>query len=247
MYIASTMAKEFHEWTDAQFRQEFPTWSEEEKQGLTLSVGVVFAPVTYPFGLLYKLVEGTLRAAKKKGAEMLAHDVHGESCINFVTVTGNTGPQYKTVADRLQREIKEANATLYATLRPYTVSEMDDMLKLLQKGHEMRLGRTKLHQLREAIMEKNLTTSVIAGIATLRNWKDGGKDRDTGQRSFMVREVYAFGRPNTVPADATQRLGQVTFPWYFTGEDQNKQEVYRTPLLDFVELYDFVREGEIEQ
>ena len=243
MYIARTMAKEFYEWTGAQFRQEFPTWSEEEKQGLTLSVGVVLAPVTYPFGLLYKLVEGTLRAAKKKGAELLAQDVQGESCINFVTVTGNTGPQYKTVSDRLQREVKEANATLYATLRPYTVIEMDNMLKLLQKGHEMRLGRTKLHQLREAIMEKNLTTSVIAGIAALRNWKDG----NMGQRSFMVREAYRFGRPNTVPADATERLGQVTFPWYFDGEDQNKQEVYRTPLLDFVELYDFVREGEIEQ
>jgi hypothetical protein len=81
---------------------------------------------------------------------------------------------------------------------------------------------------------------VIAGISALRNWK-------YDQRTFIVRELYAFGRPNAVPADATQRLGQVTFPWYFDSEDQEMREVYRTPLLDFVELYDFVGKGEIDQ
>lgn len=245
LQIARTMAQEFYDWTSKQFQQAFPAWSEEEKQGLTLSVGVVLAPIKYPFGLLFKLVEGTLKAAKKKGADLPSNEKYGKSCINFVTVTGNTGPEYKTVYDRLQREVKASNAMLYATLRPYTLSEMDRMLGLLEKGHTKRLGRTKLHQMREAVLERNLTTSVIAGIAALRNWRD--KDKDNGQRSFIVRELYAFGRPNAVPSDATERLGRVTFPWYFDGEDQEMREVYRTPLLDFVELYDFVGKGEIEQ
>jgi hypothetical protein len=245
LQIARTMAQEFYTWTGKQFQQAFPAWSEEEKQGLTLSVGVVLAPIKYPFGLLFKLAEGTLKAAKKKGADLPSNEEYGKSCINFVTVTGNTGPEYKTVYDRLQREVKASNAMLYATLRPYTLSKMDDMLGLLEKGHTKRLGRTKLHQMREAVLERNLTTSVIAGIAALRNWRD--KDKDNGQRSFIVRELYTFGRPNAVPPDATERLGRVTFPWYYDGEDQDKREVYRTPLLDFVELYDFVGKGEIEQ
>lgn len=240
LQIARTMAQEFYNWTSEQFKQTFPAWSEEEKQGLTLSVGVVLAPIKYPFGLLYKLVEGTLKAAKKKGADLPSNEKYGKSCINFVTVTGNTGPEYKTVSDGLQREVKSSNAMLYATLRPYTLGEMDGMLRLLEEGHTKRLGRTKLHQMREAVLERNLTTSVIAGIAALRNWKGE-------QRNFIVRELYAFERPNTVPADAPQRLGQVTFPWYFDREDQKMREVYRTPLLDFVELYDFVGKGEIEQ
>jgi len=240
LQIARTMAQEFYDWTSKQFQQTFPAWSEEEKLGLTLSVGVVLAPIKYPFGLLFKLVEGTLKAAKKKGAEVSSSEIYGKSCINFVTVTGNTGPEYKSVYDQLQREVKASNVMLYATLRPYTLSEMDGMLGLLEKGHERRLGRTKLHQLREAVLERNLTTSIIAGIAALRNWK--GEQRD-----FIVRELYAFRRPNVVPADAPQRLGLVTFPWYFGGEDQEMREVYRTPLLDFVELYDFVGKGETEQ
>jgi len=240
MQIARTMAQEFYRWTSQQFKHSFPSWSEEEKQGLTLSVGVVLAPIKYPFGLLFKLVEGTLQAAKKKGAELSTDEAYGKSCINFVTVTGNTGSEYKTVYDRLQREVEASNAMLYATLRPYTLAEMDRMLNLLQKGHTKGLGRTKLHQIREAVLERNLTTSVVTGISALRNWKDD-------QRTFIVRELYAFGRLNASPVDATQRLGQVTFPWYFDSEDQEMREVYRTPLLDFVELYDFVGKGENEQ
>jgi hypothetical protein len=240
MQIARTMAQEFYSWTSQQFQQSFPAWSEEEKQGLTLSIGVVLAPIKYPFGLLFKLVDGTLQAAKKKGAELPPGETYGKSCINFVTVTGNTSPEYKTVYDRLQRDVKASNAMLYATLRPYTLSEMDNMLELLQKGHAKRLGRTKLHQIREAVLERNLSTSVVAGISALRNWKDD-------QRTFIVRELYAFGRPDAVPADATNRLGQVTFPWYYDSLDQQEREVYRTPLLDFVEPYDYVGKGEIDQ
>ena len=240
LQIARTMAKVFHEWTGEQFRQKFPAWSEEDKQGLTLSVGVVLAPIKYPFGLLFKLADGTLKEAKKKGANLEPNEEYGKSCINFVAVTGNTGPEYKTVSDRLERELKEAKKMFYATLRPYTLSEMDGMLDLLKKGHEKRLGRTKLHQMREAVLEMNLTTSVIAGIAALRNWK-------VGQREFIVRELYKFRRPNVVPPGATAHLGRVTFPWYFDREDQEVGEIYRTPLLDFVELYDFVGKGEIEQ
>jgi len=105
MQIARTMAQEFYRWTSQQFQQSFLSWSEEEKQGLTLSVGVVLAPIKYPFGLLFKLVEGTLQAAKKKGAKLSPSETYGKSCINFVTVTGNTSPEYKTVYDRLQREV----------------------------------------------------------------------------------------------------------------------------------------------
>ena len=33
----------------------------------------------------------------------------------------------------------------------------------------------------------------------------------------------------------------MTFPWFFDGQDtKQRNEIYRTSLLDFVELYDFL-------
>ena len=57
MHVALTIAKTFHEQTKSR---------DPRGKGYTLSVGVVLAPVKYPFGLLQDLAESTLKAAKKK-------------------------------------------------------------------------------------------------------------------------------------------------------------------------------------
>src|SRR5260370_27860765 len=68
--VALTIAQEFERLT----KEKDP-----KGKGYTLSVGVVLAPVKYPFGLLQDLAEGALKFAKKRS-------LSGESRINFVTV-----------------------------------------------------------------------------------------------------------------------------------------------------------------
>ena len=112
----------------------------------------------------------------------------------------------------------------HATLRPYTLSQLKDLLEALQKGNKQHLGRTKLHQLREAILKKNGTTTILEALALLRNWK-------TSEKTFIKELVDQFDtRPKRY-----KRIAGTLFPWYL--EDKT---IYRTPLLDFIDLYDFV-------
>ena len=209
-------------------------------KGYTLSVGVVLAPVNYPFRMLHELVEHTIQFAKKKGAQrqnkQSKRSEYGDTLINFMTVTGSTSQEFSAVYQALHRkhydEKKQRDVKFYATLRPYTVEELTILLNMIREGKGKGLGRTKLHQVREAVLKMNLTTSVDEGLSVLRNWR-------TGQREFVTGHVYTLGGRYQEPYHDPEQPGtlfpRVTFPWFADGPD-----IYRTSLLDFVELYDFV-------
>lgn len=224
--VARTLATEFYEQTGKQH---------------TLSVGVVLAPIKYPFGLLHDLAEDALKFAKREGARKKEGpakgrpSAYGDTFINFLVVTGSTSQSFEKVYGSLHEKHGRVSGharevAFYATLRPYTVEELGDLLRLIRDGKEKGLGRTKLHQVREAVLKMNLASSVMEGLAVLRNWQ-------TEQREFVLEQVYTLSkryqkqdenRPETF-------FPRVTFPWFADGPD-----TYRTPLLDFVELYDFV-------
>jgi hypothetical protein len=234
--VALTIAEEFHNIT----KEKDP-----EGQGYTLSVGVVLAPIKYPFRLLRGLVDSTLKFAKDEGAnrqDQARHQTkYGNTRINFMTVAGSSSEDFKKAYNSLIEKRKpeageEIGDKFYATLRPYDPEQLRLLLDFIRSGHELNLGRTKLHQMREAVLKKNLTTSVSEGRIVLRNWK-----RD--QREFVVEEVFQFAdryqRQHYDPHNPSSLFPSVTFPWFADGNN-----TYRTPLLDFVELYDFVAREE---
>lgn len=215
----------------------------------SLTVGVVLAPVKYPFGPLHDLAESTLRFAKQEGArrqmqrsaggkargsESEAERRYGDSLLNFITVTGSTSPSFKRVYDGLRASVSHAGSqrALYATLLPYTIDAMQELLEAIRRGKQLRLSRTKLHQIREAILRMNLSTSIFEGMAVLRNWSQ------SNQRAFVLQEVYPLGSRRNGQALSERAPGKfprVTFPWVADGE-----HAYRTALLDYIELYDYV-------
>jgi len=221
MQVAQTLGDSFHKTT-----------------GETLSIGAVLAPVKYPFALLYSLVDETLKAAKKSGAKLQKgtnsnsnDDKQDKTRVNFVVVTGNTSLGYQKQYSEMHREPEGGNKNeFYATLRPYALSDLNWLIEQLQQGNQKRLGRTKLHQLREAILKLDQTTSIVEALALLRNWR---KD----ERDFMKDMVLHFDTRST---KRQKDMGPL-FPWFLDGAENNEsQSVYRTPLLDFIELYDFV-------
>jgi hypothetical protein len=106
--------------------------------------------------------------------------------------------------------------------------ERPELLKKISLGKQVGLSRTKLHQIREAVLRMNLSTSIYEGMAVLRNWR-------SGQRDLVLREVYPLGNPAPGEPRAAGTFPRVTFPWFADGP-----ETYRTALLDYVELYDYV-------
>nr|MBA2680966.1 hypothetical protein [Ktedonobacteraceae bacterium] len=152
--VAHTLAEQFHEATQKRY---------------TLSVGVVLAPVKYPFNLQRTLAEEALKAAKKSGSlqNVSSDSKREQSRINFVVVTGNTSQSYTKVYEEMYREQKniDHHEEFYATLRPYTLDNMTWLLGQLKHEKAQRLGRTKLHQMREAILKRNRTTTIVEALA----------------------------------------------------------------------------------
>jgi len=231
--VAQTIADQFHECTEGKY---------------TLSVGVVLTPIKYPFGLSQTLSQSTLQFAKTEGAKRkpvaVDKDRVGVSMINFMTVLGNVGRDFKDVYALLKSQENKndrSKPNFYATLRPYDTRQLEVLLKGIRGGHRRNLGRTKLHQLREAILEMNLTTSLSDARALLRNWKEN-------QRDFVIDCLYEFAnlyQQQRFNADDPSSLSyERPFPWFGDGKDDHERKSYRTPLLDFVELYDFVTEEE---
>jgi CRISPR RNA silencing complex Cmr2 subunit-like protein len=221
--VALTIAQEFESLTKAK---------DPKGKGYTLSVSVVLAPTKYPFGLLRDLAERALKFAKK-------HIPLGESGINFVTVTGNTSQGfdkvYQSLSKTRRKDDPDDTPEFYATLRPYNAKQFNLLLNAIRQGHKLGIGRTKLHQLREAILKKNLTTSVNDALAIVRNWQ---KD----QYEYIVKHVYTLAGLHQEqacdPDNPSTWFPRVTFPWFASATDG--KNVYRTTLLDFIELYDFV-------
>jgi len=234
------------------------TFREETKQKQTLSVGVVLAPIKYPFGLLQETASTALKFAKKVGSDARvkaekAGNAVDDTRINFFIVTGGSSSDFKSVHDTVYHEQNDTTTQdFYATLRPYAPQDLRTLLSAIRDKDGASLGRTKLHQVREAVLQMNLTTSVSDALAVLRNWREK-------QRNHVVHNVYEFaGRyqmPRSDPDDPVSGFPRVTFPWFFDGRIKKKVkkqkkdfDIYRTPLLDFTELYDFVsrEEGEYQ-
>ncbi len=235
LQVAHVIAKAFYQ----------PAKAENKQVERSLSVGVVLAPVNYPFGLLQVLADETLKFAKKDSAKNRAakQSQYGATRVNFLVVTGSTSQSFDKVYTSLSKVYEKENRAFYATMRPYTIEQLTFLLEKLQVGNELALGRTKLHQLREAVLQKNLTTSVVDALAVLRNWNEK-------QRTFVVRQVYTqdgqYALHQWDEEKGAANFPRISFPW-FMAHKKGDVEVYQTLLLDFVELYDFVaREGEGE-
>nr|BBH94806.1 hypothetical protein KTA_30050 [Thermogemmatispora argillosa] len=224
--------------------------SEAREQQGTLSVGVVFAPLKYPFGLMRSLAENALRFAKKQAHASKWHSTgdDDDTRLNFLVVAGAATHEfdylYQTVYSR-----REGNSEFCATLRPYRLPVLEALLEAIRQAKRLGFPRSKLHQLREAVLKMNRTSTVLAALAALQ----GCHDRE---REFLLRWLYDFNQryllQNGQPAEEAgtiQGFPRVIFPWScLQAPGQSGREIYLTPLLDLVELYDFVavQEGERE-
>jgi len=234
MPVAYALAERFYTLTNGEQRQD----SREQAETHSLSVGVVLAPTNYPFSLMLNLVEDTLKFAKKDGSKEIEKEKseYGKTRINFLVVSGNTSQSFRKVYKLLHQKDKKSQHSFYATMRSYTLERLKFLLEMLQEGSRLALGRTKLHQLREAILQLNLSTSVTESLTVLRSWKEE-------ERDFVVTKVYSTERKYPLyewdEQNPAAHFPIVTFPWLVDSKEKDIKQ-YRTLLLDFVELYDFV-------
>ncbi|MBV9259393.1 MAG: hypothetical protein JO215_15360, partial [Ktedonobacteraceae bacterium] len=156
-----------------------------------------------------------------------------------------TTPNFKLFHNTVyHKQDNDKRQEFFATLRPYKPDELHTLLKTIRGKDSANLGRTKLHQIREAVLKLNLTTSVSDGLSVLHNWRDK-------QRNHVVHQVYEFAGKHQMqysnPDDPVSGFPRVIFPWFkYDTKIHNNHEytIYRTSLLDFIELYDFISRDE---
>lgn len=233
MDVALTITKKFRDFT--------------KDYDLSLSVGVVLAPVNYPFSLLRNMAEETLKAAKKGSAESRVNtEKHSnqpidDTRISFLTITGGSMHSYKKAINLLEKGTEHKIAKeheFHATLRPYDPETLRQLLNAIHEANTSGINRSKLHQMRAAILKMNVTTSVSESLAALQNWQPKQRDK-------VVQSFYKIGMSKTVQEQGKQEesvaFPRVTFPWFRDDHPNQKDyEIYRTSILDFIELYDFV-------
>ncbi|MBU0496247.1 MAG: hypothetical protein KKA73_07090 [Chloroflexi bacterium] len=194
--------------------ERFPVLTAERwGRPLSLSASVILTHVNYPFGSLLDLAESGLKFAKRQAANRRSRgEVLDGGLINFLVISSANHLDFGQYYEQTLKQ-EEQQATFYRTQRPYTSQEMRDLLALIRQVKDV--PRTKLEQLRAAIFKSQRQGTIDAMMVALRS-------RDA------VRQKL-FGLVGDTPAR------QLRLPWV------EKDGDWVTPVLDVVELLDFVQ------
>jgi len=193
--VARDLAKTFEKGSPellAQVRQE-------GQPPLTLSVGVVLAHADYPIAELHRLSVERLRNAKRRSFET----GYATGAVDFEVVTSAVG--------------YEAEEHPYCNKRPYTLSELDE---LLQYTHQLRdFPTSQLQAMYESLYVSETTATLTCLLALAR-----ARPR---RRQQALRDFFLWSgslKPHCLP------------PWCKPGKTP------QTALADLVEIYPFVSE-----
>lgn len=196
--------------------RRFPELTEQSVgRRLRLSVSVVICHVSYPIGALIKLADGCLKFAKRESARRRRQGaILDEGLINFLVVDSSNHLDFNQhFVETLQA--KEGAELLLRTQRPYSVDDLHSLLATIRSARQV--PRNKLEQLRGAVFKSRRQGAIDAMMAILRL-------RDMDQR----KELLALFDRN--PDELFY------MPWI-----RKNGGVWTTPVLDIVELIDFVR------
>lgn len=189
---------------------------------LTLSASVVIAHSHYPFSALLRLAESGLKFAKKEAARRRrSEEILETGLINFLAISSTSCINYEDYHNNnLVLEPPENPFFISRTLRPYKPEVLKYLLEIIRQLAGA--SRTRLHQLYEACF-LDLNNSTLMGLMTLVRWQN--QDRGAYKKILsLFSELYGL-----------YNCRENRFPWLITDSGR-----YFTPLVDLVELYDFV-------
>lgn len=187
---------------------------------LTLSVGVVLAHAHFPFRVMLDLAESALKFAKREGA---THELNDRGLINFLVVSSSNHVHFEQFYEDVLTAKEEFGArTRRRTARPYTP---DGLRTLISAARELSdAPRNKLHALREAVFLP-LNRSILEARMTLHRWRGSSNTKRTKHQIDTVMQLFDLCGE-----------GETRFPWH------GKDDELRTPLLDLLEIFEFVKE-----
>jgi len=229
LQVAHDMARAFTEYLE---RKGVNDSDKDKNRPLTLSAGVVIAPEHMPVRLMRDFARELLKEsakprAKDKDTECAAVDFQiftSTAVYGTDVMRQRSGPPYAIAPPG---EDGEKARPLRLHHRPYTIEELDRLLRALDALNREGFPTSQLYPLAEAL--------------------------EQGRRRATLFYLYQRSRLNTrlrraleqVEAIVEFKKGRDPLPWYKA--DSNAAYAFSTTLRDVAELYDFVPELETKE
>ncbi len=175
----------------------------------TMSAGVVIAEHHTPVYFLRRLAADLLKSAKRDGRG---------STVDFLVLKG----QGTRSAEQARERIEMGPETLILNHGPYTLEELDRLLKQVRRGKEAGFPRSQLHALRAALRQ----------------------GRQASALAFLYQQARARDAVRNFLDDFAQRWSdqaKETPPWRESRVLRGGAKEYRTPWADLVDVWDFVK------
>lgn len=151
---AVTFVKEAMRVFEASSQKHKPLWP-ATNNGLTISAGILYAPVTLPLHTAIPYAEKLLSSAKTRGREKATPGEASPACIDWEQITGTVidTPGAKRERDLIFMD-EEIQRIVRLTRRPYTMTEFSKVETLADKysrDRSCRLPRTIRHRILPAL------------------------------------------------------------------------------------------------
>lgn len=213
---------------------------QELKQDLTLSTAIVWAHTAFPFGAWQEIAHSALAFTKRQRTldrlrreQQELPELPLEPLINFLVISSANHLDFEQwYTETLMRDKAEDGYRIVRTLRPYTLNRLERLLRYRRTIQG--ISRSKLEALRRAVFQPSQQQAMLDALRVLAHW------RDETTRQTILKFVYelvdSYHGPQSHP---------IMFPFQLTNEpDEFDPEeiikVYRTPLVDLAELWDFI-------
>jgi CRISPR/Cas system-associated protein Cas10 (large subunit of type III CRISPR-Cas system) len=188
------------------------------EENLTLSAGVVIAHAKYPIFNLLDLAEQLLKSAKIKNYELRMgcnEKTKNFSTIDFMVVSSSNSLSVEDIRT-YELTFGKNDEKFSLCNRPYTIEDVNKLRRYALKLKKVDFPKTKLNFMVEALFSTK-NRSMLDTITVIGRLKEEQK-----------RVLMGFFRDFSVDF----------IPW-----KKNKDNIYITPLLDLLEIYDFVSES----
>jgi CRISPR-associated protein Cmr2 len=180
-----------------------------------LSVGVLLADAKTPIFFMQNLVEQLLKSAKRRAKELKKHHDYFGGTIDFMALKA------VTMITSSLKEFRDSSLRVGAdrlTARPYTLTEMQQLLETVRTLKTTAFPRSQLYALRRDLWEGRWASTVNYLYFTERL----GECERTQLRTVLDQRWCKGGAA----------------PWRPIGPERAAETV----LVDLIELYDFVEE-----
>lgn len=189
---------------------------------VSMSAGVAIAHSKFPISRLHNVAEGLLKSAKRLSNNLKSEHIEA-SCLDFAIISSPSSSPINEIRGKEYTCGNDDNYKLFR--RPYPVydsktenDELDDLTDTIKELKSISFPRTKLNQFYQILFTKE-KEQIVYDALLLR-----------ARLNKKQREVF--------DKQIKDKFTLTNFPWWKTVE--NGKEIYKTPISDIVELYDFI-------